>query len=119
MSDERVKRWENAKMEVKKAEEWNNLPKGKKYCTSTMKISMAHCHPPKLKRMGQQECGGQSYWATSDVFGKATLKYLVENWDTHYPEILKILKKEEHDALMECQSYVDMIQAKINSVSVE
>ncbi len=113
MSDIRLKELDRAKRAVKKAKEWNDLPKGRKYGNSKFKISIAHCNVPKLIRGGQQVCGGNNYWETDEDFGNAILKYLVDGWDDHYPQIIKILENDEKKALQACQSYIDEMQMEI------
>ena len=109
--DDRIKKWKQAESARKNAEKWNDLPNSKKDIHySEFKISIAHCSPPKLVRSGQQHCGGKNYWDTEEGFNQAILKYLVDNWDDHYPKILEILKAKELDALMACQSYIDEMQ---------
>ena len=111
--DDRIKKWEEAKRAVLEAIEWNDLPNGKRYQNDKFDISIAHCKPPMLSRMGQQSVGGKVYWETEPYFNDAILEYLIKDWDFHYHKILEILKTKESEALKELQSYVDEIQTLI------
>lgn len=114
MSEQLVKNWKNNKLATESTKEWNNLPHGPSYCNSSFEISIAHCKAPILERMGQQEAGGQSYWKTNANFNYMILKYLVYNWDEHYPKIIKMMEDQEKESLKACQSYIDELQQLID-----
>jgi len=113
--DDRIRKWKDAEIAHKNAEEWNDLPNGRKYSHSDFDISIAHCKPPTLSRMGQKHQGDRTYWETEEEFNQAMLRYLVDNWDSHYPKILEILKQNELVALNDCQSYIDEVQYFIST----
>lgn len=114
MSSDNIRRWQKAKEERVAAEKWNSLPEGRKYESSTMAISIAHCNKPMLNRMGQQTCGGTSYWKTEEGFNLAILEHIISDWDTIYPKVIAILESKESKALKECQSYVNDMQKLID-----
>ena len=116
MSDQNVKFWQETKKSRELAERWNNLPNGPKYQNNhdSFAISIAHCKPPQLVRAGQQSCGGKNYWETDEKFSKAILEYLVNNWNSVYPEVMEIMKAKERKALLDCQEYVTNLQNLIN-----
>ena len=115
MEDKRIKNFSDAKRAVKAAEDWNNLPCGRRYKGDNFEISIAHCKPPMLTRAGQQNAGGQNYWETKGAFNQAILEYLVSTWDDHYPKVLEILNTKERERLKECQSYIDEMQSAIDT----
>lgn len=118
MEDARVREWHKHKKAVIEAEAWQKLPDGKKYCSSTFDISIAHCTMPMLNRMGQKVCGGNSYWQTDNLFNEAILEYIIKDWDKIYPKVLQILKNKETKALRKCQDYINEMQTVINLVEV-
>ena len=113
MSKDLLGIYKKAQRVSREAEEWNNLPKGRKYNSSKFRISKAHCTKPKLCRAGQQVCGGKNYWYTSDEFNAAILEYLIDNWESIYPFVLDMLKENERRALIDCQSFIDEMQIEI------
>lgn len=117
MSDQLVKEWQSAKNAVNNAKSWQALPNGRAYQNDSFSISLAHCVPPKLVRAGQQYQGGQNYWETEKEFNQAILAYIVNNWQTVYPEIIKIMEEKERTALIACQSYVDNLQSLITEAN--
>ncbi|MDY6896176.1 MAG: hypothetical protein SVO01_12300 [Thermotogota bacterium] len=116
MEDKRIIAYHGAKEAREKAEEWNNLPHGRKYQDDTFDISVAQSKVPSLIRIGQQKHGGQNYWESNSKFNQAILEYLVSTWDEHFPRILNILKEKEQKALKDCQSYIDEMQSMIDEV---
>ncbi len=110
-----IDNWKQKKEAVRKAKEWNNLPNGPKYQRGAFLISISHCSTPMLSRMGQQTCGGKSYWETGEEFNKAILKYLINHWGNIYPKVIEAMEKEEKEALLKCQSYIDEMQKVIDS----
>ena len=117
MSEHLLKDWEKNKEAIKKAKEWNDLPNGKSYCGGTFEISKDHCNPPMLTRMGQQVCGGQTYWKTENKFNDMILRYLVDNWEEHYPKIIKMMEHEERESLKKCKSYIEEMLNKIEDAT--
>jgi hypothetical protein len=115
--DQLINNWHKTQEAVRAAEQWNSLPSGKKYSSSTFSISIAHCALPTLTRMGQQSCGGQSYWKTDKDFGDALLRYLMLDWDKHFNGAISILKEDERAALLKCQAFVDKMQAAIDDAN--
>ena len=109
-----IKNWQKAKNSVNTAEQWNSLPNGRKYENSSFKISEPHCKLPTFTRAGQQVCAGKNYWETDEAFGNALMKYLINDWDKHFAGVMAILKEDEKQALLKCQSYVDEMQAAID-----
>jgi len=101
MSEKLIDNWQKIKNTIKKAEDWNNLPKGKKYSGSKFEISIPHCKPPMLSRMGQQYAGSQAYWETDQDFSLAILEYIVSEWGDIYPKVIERLKEKEQYALLE------------------
>ena len=61
MEDKRIDQWQKAKRDREVAEEWNDLPDGRKYQNDNFDISIAHCSKPKLTRAGQQSCRRKNY----------------------------------------------------------
>lgn len=116
MSEQLVKIWDQNKLATKKAKYWNDLPNGKSYCRSTFEISKDHCVAPQLVRDGQRYSGDQNYWNTEEIFNQMILKYLVDNWDEHYPKIIKMMEDQEKESLKACQSFIDELQQLINEV---
>jgi hypothetical protein len=117
MTDERIKKWQDAKRDREKAEAWQALPDGQKYQGDKFEITTSHkCVAPTLVRSGQQYAGDQNYWETDKGFNNAILEYLVKDWDVIYPKVLNILKVKEMQALKECQAYVDDLQQEINEL---
>jgi hypothetical protein len=112
--DKRLEKYYKAKSAVKSAKKWNDLPNGQRYQGDTFPISIAHCSAPKLVRCGQQYAGGKNYWDTDEPLNNAILKYIVDKWDDISPDIFAILEKKEADALLECQTFIDEMQAEIN-----
>jgi len=113
-TDHRIKKYQDAKRARKEAEEWNDLPNGRKYQNDKFNISSAHCIAPMLCRMGQQSSGGSNYWKTEKNFNQAILDYIIFNWKVIYLGVLERMKKQETDALKECQSFIDEMQKIIN-----
>jgi hypothetical protein len=112
--DTRLEAWKKAKKTREDAEEWQELPNGRKYDNDRFNVSAAHCKPPILCRAGQQTHSGQNYWETEVGFNDAMLRYLVADWDSIYPKVLKILKETEAKKLRECQSFIDDLQRQIS-----
>lgn len=111
---EKIKVWQNAKNAVQQAKSWQLLPSGPRYQNDSFSISIAHCKAPQLVRAGQQSCGGKNYWETEADFNKAILEYLIGNWTTVYPEVIKMMEEKERKALIDCQEYVDGLQNLID-----
>ena len=108
--------WKEAKEARINAQKWNALPDGKKYQTDKFDISLPHCTLPMLNRAGQQKCGGQNFWKTEKLFNRAILEYLINDWKDIFPQVIKRMCQAEEKALIECQTYVDELQANINEV---
>lgn len=114
MSEALLKNWQADKQAAEEAKKWNNLPNGERYQNADFRISLAHSAPPSLTRMGQQYCGGQTYWKTQNNFDIMILKYLVDNWDEHSPKIIKMMEDQERKSLQKCQEFIDNLQKKID-----
>lgn len=112
-----IDNWKKAERTRTQAEGWNDLPNGRRYQNDTFAISTAHCKTPEITRAGQQSSGGQNYWKTEEGFNNAILKHIVSDWENIYPKVLEILKKEENEALVACQSYVTDLQGLIDKVN--
>lgn len=119
MSELKLKVWEEKKRAVVEAERWNNLPKGQKYENNPFSVYASHSKPPMLMRCGQKVVGGTNYWESPKEMNSAILNYLVENWDSIYPEVIKAMRVEETKALQDCQTWVSEMQAKIDEVVEE
>ena len=112
-----VNEWRKNKRARKDAEKWNDLPNGQKYSSrETFEISVAHSTIPVLVRAGQQVHAGTNYWNSGKELNKATLEYIADNWDEHYPHILNIMKEKEKASLLKCQEHVDEMQSLIDCV---
>lgn len=119
MSETLLKNWQADKQATEEAKKWNSLPNGERYQNDDFGIFLAHCTPPNLTRMGQQYCGGQTYWKTQDKFNVMILKYLVDNWDEHYPKIIEMMEDQERKSLQKCQEFIDDLQKKIDESKQE
>ena len=118
MSEHLLKRWQEDKIALKRAKEWNDLPNGRKYNEDqSFEISKAHCRPPILVRIGQQSHGGQNYWNTEEEFDQMILNYLDDDWDNHYPKIIKMMEEKERESLQECKTYINEMLNKIEDAS--
>jgi len=115
--DSLINNWKKAESTRAEAEQWNDLPNGRKYQNDTFAISKPHCKAPQLTRAGQHSSGGQNYWETAEGFNNAIIKHIVSDWENIYPKVLEILKKEENEALVACQSYVTDLQGLIDKVN--
>lgn len=117
---ELLQKWKNATTVLEEFDRWNNLPNGPKYRDSIkFNISQAHCVAPNLVRAGQQNCGGQNYWKTSKAVDSAILEWLVNNWDTVQKGVREILKDKEHQALLNCEQFVEEMQATIDNAKMQ
>ena len=116
MTNDKLKRYNEAKKAVVEAEKWNNLPKGRKYQNDAFLISESHCTAPILVRAGQQYCGGNNYWNTEKELNNALLSHIVENWAEIYPAILVRLRKKEAESLRNCQVFIDDMQKAIDAI---
>lgn len=109
-----MREWKDAENNLKAFEFWQNLPNTKdRNDRFSFQISKAHCKPPMLCRAGQHTTGGKNYWETEKAINQAILEYLVDNWDTIAPFIRYRLQEKERDALIQCQSFIDEMQAQI------
>jgi len=116
MDEQRLTIYREKKNAVTAANAWNNLPNGTRYQGDKFDISVAHCKPPKLCRAGQQSCGGRNYWETEEAFNNTILEYIVENWESIYPDVRQRMKDKEAKALQACQSFIDDMQSRIDGV---
>ena len=112
-------RAQSSRVDVVAAEQWQNLPKGRKYGNSKLAISEAHCSKIQLQRMGQKDGGGNSYWESPEGLNKALLTVIIDQWDYLYPIVIAKLKRKHQDDLINCQTFVDEMQAKIDKAKSE
>lgn len=121
MSNDLVKRWSKARDDRRGAECWQKLD-GKPdriHGQPSFKISRVHCKVPMLMRCGQHTEGGQNYWESPDGLNAAILDYLVSNWESIYPVVIRIMEEKEREALINCQKYIDEMQQKIDEAKDE
>jgi len=105
--------WHEARQAREDAEDWNNLPKGKKHNNSEFEIFADRCSV-EIVRSGQKKCGGKSYWDSGEALNKAILRYIVRNWKYVWPKVIEDMRDAESEALTKCHSYVDELEAKID-----
>lgn len=114
-----INNWNKAKDNVLKAEQWQNLPNGRKYHNDKFDISIAHCDSLKLVRAGQQVCGGNNYWKSPEALNNEILGYIMDEWESIYPKVLKRLQEKEKKALLNCQEYITEMQGLIDGAQFE
>ena len=105
--------YQQAKSEREAAEQWNDLPNGRKYMESKFQISVAHCSI-KLTRAGQQAAGGKNYWETEKAFNGALLTVIARHPEI-IEEAIEELRIREKLALLECQAFAQGILDQIQS----
>lgn len=118
MSEHLLKQWQEDRMALKKAKEWNDLPNGDKQNEyESFEISEWNCKAPRLVRVGKQNCVSKSDWETEESFNKMILRYLIKDWDNHYPKIIKMMEEKERNSLLECKTYINEMLNKIEDAS--
>ena len=101
------------KGERETAEAWNNLPKGPKYQSDTLGISVAHCSI-QLTRAGQQRESGKNYWETAPSFNRALLATVAAHPEI-IEEAIERLRIKEREALARCREFAQGILDEIEA----
>jgi hypothetical protein len=96
---------------------WADLPNGKKYADSDMKISPVHCSLT-IKRMGQKYQGGDSYHNCPSLLANEILKVMSEDESIIFKAIER-LKEKEKNSLKECKEFATDILNKIKVIEKE